>query len=123
MNPGGAKKLVLDMLAEAGRAGRPCPTNNDLADRLGEVQDNHISSVVRRLQDDGLIRVQFLGCRRVIEAADGSWRTAPTAALHVKRRAGATRKCLTCRDPFVPEDRFDFCCDPCGERNAKVAMV
>lgn len=118
----GHRGIILRLLEEAARDGRPCPTNNEMANRLGDVQDNCVSDAVRSLAMAGHIRIQAHGSRRVIEAGNGTWRTLPTQPAHVKRSGEKTRTCLRCRKLFAPEHRLRFCCDPCAERNAKVAL-
>lgn len=121
----GQLQRVYSMLEAAGLAGLPCPTNTEIADAIGAGYTRMATFLLNRLQELGLVRVIYITPqRRVVEAADGSWRTRPTPAPNsVRDSAIAPRRCLRCRDLFMPEHRGRFCCDGCWAVNQNTAIV
>lgn len=109
---------IVRLLEAEARAGRPCPTNEAIADLLGRAERSEVQGAMRRAAEAGLIVVRYShgGTRRVVSAPDGSWATAEP-----RRQAKlARRTCLRCRELFHPEHAGRFCCDPCFEANSRV---
>jgi len=75
-------KLRLDLLAvltEAAEHGRPCPTNEEIADLCGFASAGSISAALYRLEDTGLIiRTQINRHARTITIVASGKSTAPT---------------------------------------------
>jgi len=120
------EQKMLGVLADAAKAGRPCPTNKDLCDQVGYASSSAPSVVILRLEREGFLRVtRYQNSRQVyVRSVDAStapvrnpqphWRERPD---HVKRahrpRRTAEVKALTA--PLVEEvlpPRVDR--DPCG---------
>ncbi|GGG51516.1 hypothetical protein GCM10010964_43410 [Caldovatus sediminis] len=107
---------MIELIRAAALAGRPCPSNADLAADLG-CERNVAQILVRHARALGLIALRSDGPRRVIAAPDDSWVTA--AAEHPKTRRGAAgrmRACLRCRASFHSEGPHHRLCDPCRRR-------
>lgn len=66
-------------IQDLARAGQTAPTNQQLAEHLGFTEARAGTDVVRRAEVAGLIKVERGQVRRVIAAADGSWRTSGDA--------------------------------------------
>lgn len=79
---------IVEAIAAAARAGKPCPSNQALAERCGYAKASSIVGLIRKAELAGLIRVQRGQCDRVVAAADGTWRTAGTITTpHWRQRA------------------------------------
>jgi len=121
MRRGGFPQRVYVLIEAAGLAGEPCPTNADLADLLG-IEESRVSSIVLHLDAEGLIRVERAGHHRWISAPDGAWRTARSVHRDDRMADLGPRRCLRCRETFLPEHRGRFCCDSCWALNQGVAV-
>lgn len=69
---------VFRLFEQAALAARPCPTNDDIAERIGRVRST-ADRIVAGLADIGLIRIHVSGGIRVVEICSTGRRTAPTA--------------------------------------------
>lgn len=81
-----AVDAVVRLVASIARAGEPCPQNSVLAGRLGWEKATRASAALSQAERDGLIVVHHGKTSRVIEAADGSWRTAGEITLEPTTR-------------------------------------
>lgn len=86
--------IIYDELCRAAEAGEPCPTNLDLEMMIGCSSSSGAPTVVKRLEERGLIEViRFQRFRRVQICETGRWtRKAPnqqTTNSHVPRGCGA----------------------------------
>lgn len=86
--------IIYDALCEAAANKRPCPTNLDLEMMIGCESSSTAPSIVRRLQERGLIEVlRWQRFRTVRISATGQWTMkAPnqqTTSPHVPRGCGA----------------------------------
>lgn len=80
---------VVQIIAEAARAQRPCPTNEALAATLGYGSTSSVARLVRKAELAGLIHVQRGQRDRVVSARDGRWRTAGAVTTpHWREDAG-----------------------------------
>lgn len=69
-------------------AGESAPTNQDICDYFGFASRSSAAKLVQEAEQQGLIRVHRGQTARVIQAADGTWRTAGhMPALHWRARA------------------------------------
>lgn len=71
-------RRALTLFERAALAGRPCPTNDDVADWLG-CSHAKAAAVVAGLDVMGVIRIHRAGNQRAIEIASTGHRTALTA--------------------------------------------
>lgn len=67
---------ILGMLRDAAQAGEPCPSNKAIVARVGWQSTSSAADALRILEEAGQIVVHRGNMARVVEAADGSWRTA-----------------------------------------------
>lgn len=86
--------VIYDALCRAAEAGEPCPLNLDLEMMIGCSSSSGAPTVVKRLEERGLIKViRFQRFRRVQICATGKWTMkAPnqqTTSIHVPRGCGA----------------------------------
>lgn len=70
-------RQALALIEAAARAGQVCPSGTELAQHLGHLASAYANSLLRRAETQGLIVIAAQGTvRRIVAAADGSWRTA-----------------------------------------------
>jgi len=86
--------IIYDALCEAAEAKRPCPLNLDLEMMIGCESASTAPSIVRRLEQRGLIEViRFQRFRTVKIVATGEWTrkaaNQQTTSPHVPRGCGA----------------------------------
>lgn len=76
------ERMAFQALWDAAEAGRPCPTNIDLEVMIGYASSSMGSSVVRRLEAKGMIRVRrYQRFREIQIVATGRW-TARAVSQH-----------------------------------------
>lgn len=81
---------AVEYCRQAALRGEKAPSNDAIAAHLGWASTGRASTLISGAQAQGLIRVHRGQTSRVIEAADGSWRTAGAMpAPHWRDRAGA----------------------------------
>lgn len=126
---------VLAILAQAAAADRECPSNNELADKVGFSSASGPSMALTALEREGKILVERFGSgRRVTICATGArtayagserphWRLRQATADEISQRAEIRRErarqrssaraagCTPDLDPPIPETRVDR--DPC----------
>jgi hypothetical protein len=79
---------MMRFLARAAAAGQRAPSNDDIAALFGFASKSCATRLLQQAEAGGLILVHRGQASRVIEAADGSWRTAgPMPAPHWRARA------------------------------------
>ncbi|MAO03586.1 MAG: hypothetical protein CL804_03525 [Citromicrobium sp.] len=89
-----AERMTYQAICAAADAGLPCPLNLDIEDLTGFSSASMGSSLVRRLEQKGLIRVErYQRFRRVQVCATGKWTARPegqrSRRKHVPRGAGS----------------------------------
>jgi hypothetical protein len=109
-SPSPTADRLLRRIRAAADAREALPTTTGLAEQLGLSGAWAVTSLLRELERHARIVVRH-GKRGIlaIEAPDGSWRAAGSAAA---RSAAALpkRQCLRCRRAFTPEHRHNFLC-------------
>jgi hypothetical protein len=85
---------VVDVIRRAAQAGHRAPTNQALREHFGWASTGSVAHVLRQAEAAELIRIERGQSSRVIEAGDGSWRTAGgVGAPHWRdRRAAAVAR-------------------------------
>jgi DNA-binding MarR family transcriptional regulator len=82
---GTADMRVLTVLSEAAERGDPCPTNEDIAARLGMHSKSNIGAYIGRLRDDGVIDVDTASRYRVVTIVATGRSTARSGETRVAR--------------------------------------
>ena len=82
--------ITLAMIRRAAQAGEPCPTNLDIEIELGCNSTSVAPSVVKRLEDKGIIRVNRYQRAREVEIIETGEKTArhpqrKTSRKHIPR--------------------------------------
>jgi hypothetical protein len=81
---------VVELCRAAALRGERCPTNVALAEAVDAASRSTPVKLLHDATQAGMIRVHRGQCSRIVEAADGSWRTAGViTALHWRDRLGA----------------------------------
>lgn len=105
-------RKVLDVLDQAARGGLPCPTNFDIAEKI-ECNHKTAITVISRLKDKGLIRIEGSVNARQVEIVKSGARTAMTLGSHRRimrdREDNVTRKPAAILTSHTP-------CFRCGAR-------
>jgi hypothetical protein len=70
---------LLRLMKQAALCGRPAPSNAELAWAMGYQSESSVVQLLGKAERLGLVRVRRGQAARVVEAADGSWRTAGDA--------------------------------------------
>jgi hypothetical protein len=82
---------VVELCRAAALRGEACPKNGVLAAAVGARSGSTVVDLLYKATLAGLIRVYRGQCSRIVEAADGSWRTAGViTAPHWRDRPGAS---------------------------------
>ena len=80
-------RRVFDILVAAVNAGEKCPSNSNLAHRIGCISTSDPSDIIRRLQRSGLITVDRGSCNRVVTiVATGKSTAGKVTAPHWRER-------------------------------------
>jgi hypothetical protein len=73
---------LISMIEAAARAGQICPSVRDLSPILG-LSEGYITTLLVELREAGALRIELTPDRqRIVEAPDGSWRTADPPPLN-----------------------------------------
>jgi hypothetical protein len=82
---------VVELCRAAALRGEGCPKNDALAGAVGARSRATAVELMQKAAQAGLVRVHRGQCSRIVEAADGSWRTAGViTAPHWRDRPGAS---------------------------------
>ena len=139
---------VLNILRETAVAGRPCPTNADIADLLKDVSVDQVAAAVSRLRKRQRIISTYTGSRRKIAAIDPKtgimqwteWtdlgverkphkaakeHSKPQQSIRLRNKLKAVRGCLSCGKSFNsahPGNRICSHCKNLHEWRDRVAL-
>src|SRR3546814_7664867 len=88
-----SERVIYQALVNAAEAMRPCPKNDDLMGLIGASSDSTPPTIVRRLEEKGLIKVdRFQRSRRVYIVATDKWTPMPlNTAPHWRNRPQQVR--------------------------------
>ena len=106
-----AARRLADVIEQFARAGQRCPSNIALGDIL-DVEYPDVQYYFKAAVEFGLLRVEYRRKNlRIVEALDGSWRTAEDK---VEPEAEVTRReCLRCKRWFQAPTRILRLCPYC----------
>lgn len=80
---------VFRMIESAAKAGRVCPTNNDIVEQIDARSTSQASAIVSRLERFGLIKIERGNCSRVATiVATGKRTRGEITAPHWRERVG-----------------------------------
>lgn len=108
---------LMAILMECAREGKPCPTNNALAEALDIATAGTVVKVIDRAERCGLIEVERYQKGRIVTICGTELKTGAVAQIpHWRNRAGIKRTSPGKRDrgPLAEEPYHEFVSrDPC----------
>ena len=96
----GIAETTYAMIVEAARTGQPCPTNGEVAQKVGVFSRSCAQDAFKTLELRGLITVERpAGNKRIVTVVETGQSTAPTiAGGHTKRAWQFAEQVAECRD-------------------------
>ncbi len=107
---------LIETLTRIAREGKPCPTNDSLAEELYISRAGTIAKVMERAENAGLIRVESFQRGRIVTIVQLGISTSEIPRIPHWRTRSGVKRAATRREPPIPapEKSFTFVSrDPC----------